>query len=83
MSRIWLVRYTSKGENAEMIDMMDDDCDIEGFPAMNDKLYRCCNTCAYRDDSFIGCSKASECYNGFSAYAPNKAMKEQEEADHE
>lgn len=35
------------------------------------KLYRCCNTCTYKDKSVYGCSKAGECYNGFSAYAPN------------
>ena len=29
---------------------------------------RCCNTCIYKDNSFYGCSKAAECYNGFSAY---------------
>lgn len=38
--------------------------------------YRCCNTCLYKDNSFYGCSKASECYNGFSAYSPNAEMKE-------
>ena len=38
------------------------------------KLNRCCNTCVYKDNSFYGCSKADECYNGFSAYSPNTAM---------
>jgi len=43
------------------------------------KLYHCCNTCAYKDNSFYGCSKASECYNGFSAYCPNSEMRKQED----
>lgn len=42
------------------------------------RLYRCCNTCDYKDSSFYGCSKAGECYNGFSAYAPNTEMQKQE-----
>jgi len=45
------------------------------------KLYRCCNTCAYKDNSFYGCNKANECYNGFSAYSPNNEMKKQEKQD--
>lgn len=44
-------------------------------------LYRCCNTCAYKDNSFYGCSKAGECYNGFSAYVPNAEMQRQEEQE--
>lgn|GEM_PF-1153893 len=43
-----------------------------------EKLYRCCNTCEYKDESFYGCSKAKECYNGFSAYSPNAEMRRQE-----
>lgn len=43
------------------------------------RLYRCCNTCTYRDTSFYGCSKAHECYNGFSAYSPNVEMQEEQE----
>ncbi len=43
------------------------------------KLYRCCNTCEHKDDSFYGCNKANVCYNGFSAYSPNAEMKKQEE----
>jgi hypothetical protein len=49
---------------------------------MSDRLHRCCNTCTYKNNSFYGCSMASRCYNGFSSYAPNEAMKKQEEADH-
>ncbi len=49
---------------------------------MNDKLYRCCNTCVYKNDSFYQCSKASECFNGFSAYVPNTEMQKQEKAKH-
>ena len=45
---------------------------------MEKKLYRCCNTCAHKDNSFYQCSKASECYNGFSAYSPNEEIKKQE-----
>lgn len=45
---------------------------------VNKKLYRCCNTCAHKDNSFYQCSKASECYNGFSAYSPNAEMQKQE-----
>jgi len=45
------------------------------------KLYRCCNTCIHKDDSFYGCSKASECYNGFSAYFPNNEMRKQEKQE--
>jgi len=42
------------------------------------KLYRCCNTCAYKNNSLRGgCSKASECFNGFSTYYPNPEMKKQ------
>ncbi|OQB25698.1 MAG: hypothetical protein BWY11_00216 [Firmicutes bacterium ADurb.Bin182] len=48
---------------------------------MADKLYRCCNTCAHKDDGFYQCSKASECYNGFSAYSPNAEMQKQEEKE--
>lgn len=44
------------------------------------KLYHCCNTCIYKNDSFYGCSKANECYNGFSAYSANEEMKRQEQA---
>lgn len=47
----------------------------------NVKLYRCCNTCAYKDKSLYGCSKAHECYNGFSAYTPNAEMKKQEQQE--
>lgn len=43
------------------------------------KLYHCCNTCEHKDDSFYGCKKANECYNGFSAYSPNPEMKAQDE----
>lgn len=43
------------------------------------KLYRCCNTCTHKDNSFYGCSKADECYNGFSAYSPNAEMVKFEE----
>ena len=49
-------------------------CDME-----QSKLYRCCNTCTYKDKSVYGCSKAGECYNGFSAYAPNAEIQKQEE----
>lgn len=45
---------------------------------MEKKLYRCCNTCAHKNNSFYQCSKASECYNGFSAYSPNEEMQKQE-----
>ena len=38
---------------------------------MQKRIYRCCNNCLYKDDSFYGCSKANVCYNGFSAYSPN------------
>ena len=47
------------------------------------KLYKCCNTCECKDDSFYGCTKANECYNGFSAYSPNKEIIGQEEHDKE
>lgn len=43
-----------------------------------DQLYRCCNTCENKDDSFYRCSKANECYNGFTAYSPNDKMRKQE-----
>jgi hypothetical protein len=43
------------------------------------KLYRCCNTCIFRNTSRYGCSKANECYNGFSAYEPNEDIKNQEQ----
>lgn len=39
------------------------------------KLYYCCNTCENKDNSFYGCSKVNECYNGFSFYSPNPEMK--------
>lgn len=45
------------------------------------KLYHCCNTCLYKDDSYYGCSKSDVCYNGFSAYSPNAKMKKQEELE--
>ena len=39
-------------------------------------LYRCCNTCKHQDlNNLFGCTKANKCYNGFSAYEPNEAMK--------
>lgn len=41
------------------------------------KLYHCCNTCEHKDNSFYGCKKANECYNGFSAYSPNPEIKAQ------
>lgn len=41
-------------------------------------LYRCCNSCEYKDSSLYGCCKASECYNGFTAYSPNAEMRKQE-----
>lgn len=44
----------------------------------NLNLYRCCNTCLYKDNSFYGCNKAGECYNGFSAYSPNAEMQKDE-----
>jgi hypothetical protein len=31
-------------------------------------MKRCCNTCKWQDGSYYGCSKANECYNGYSAY---------------
>ncbi len=47
---------------------------------MKDDLYRCCNTCEHKDNSFYRCSKASECFNGFSEYSPNADMKKLQEA---
>ena len=43
-------------------------------------LYRCCNTCEFKDDSIYGCAKANICYNGFSAYSPNAEMQAEEKA---
>lgn len=48
---------------------------------VQEKLYHCCNTCRHKDDSFYGCKKAGECYNGFSAYEPNEEMIKQETDD--
>lgn len=42
------------------------------------KLYHCCNTCANKDNSFYGCSKGNDCYNGFSAFTPNLEMQSHE-----
>lgn len=41
------------------------------------KLYRCCNTCKHKF-SIEECTKAKECYNGFSAYEPNEDLINQE-----
>lgn len=45
------------------------------------KLIRNCYTCEYKDNSFYGCSKAKECYNGKSAYKPNADILDQEKKE--
>jgi len=52
--------------------------EIGGVDVERVSLYRCCNTCIHKDNSFYVCSKAEECFNGFSAYAPNAEIQKQE-----
>lgn len=48
---------------------------------LTEKQNRCCNTCKHQDESFYGCSKPKECYNGFSAYETNEIQAAHEEAE--
>jgi len=45
---------------------------------VEEKLYRCCNTCKHKASNFYGCNIPKECFNGFSAYESNEEMVKQE-----
>lgn len=48
-----------------------------------EKLYHCCNTCKHKANNLYGCNIPKECFNGFSAYEPNKEMVKQEQQEAE
>ena len=48
---------------------------------VQEKLYHCCNTCKHKANNFYKCNIPKECFNGFSAYEPNKEMVKQEQRE--